>query len=808
METSPAHFELAALALACRNYGTLFKAFAARLGTILGARGTLIWTTSTESGELQCVTCWTEPGEKLSPAAQSPSQGFLFEILEAGETRRLGKQDLAHAELDHLAESAQSHVKSALYAVIPGEASPAGLIELVNKQGREFSEAESRFLEDAARLLSQSIASLASAENDRQANLATIERLTALYDLGRTFTSILELEELLPIVAGKVRDILGARACNVWLVDSDSNELYLSEQAGEDPTVDKESRKSLTEGLLGSVAQQADAKLVADLAEEEELTSRQASSDDFEIQSWMAAPLRKGDEVLGVLELVNKTGESPFDDEDLFFLGTISEQAAVALHNAQLLESERQVHALDALLKISQQITSTLDLDHVLTTVVNQAATVVPFDTCVIGFFDRGRFILGAVSGEEDVPDTREMDELRERLEWVADQQEPISANRSEDEWQAQPEQGRQKLIPFLEAREYDGFHALPLRDEQGKIGAMALLSSNGNFLDDSEKEIVAILANQTTVAIRNAQLYQQVPLASILKPLAAQKKKLLATVPEGRWRPYLERAAVVLALLILIPWPLRLGTKATVVPTERRIVSTIDGGVVRAIFVHEGDFVQAGQPLAQLENSEDHMRLAESEAALAQSRRELADAEFRNDPPAAGLAKIRTELHTAEVQYERQRLDATLLHAPIAGVIVTPKVDEHAGTMLKPGEGFCEIVAESRMATEMGVEETDLGLVQSGDAVALKLNAFPSQTFHGIVDRIGVQTHAEEGNQYFLVRAVFENPEGQARDGMVGRARIQTQGGWWRSGWYPVGYIILRTPVHWIWHKLWSWVP
>jgi GAF domain-containing protein len=808
METSPAHFELAALALACRDRGTLFKAFAARLGSILGARGALIWTTAAKSEEIQCVTCWTEPGERFSPAGHPPSEGFLFEILEAGETRRLGKQDLADAELDHLAESARSHVKSALYAVLAGEASPAGVIELLNKAGREFSEAEARFLEDAARFLSQAIANLTSAENDRQANLATVERLTALYDLGRTFTSILELEELLPIVARKVRDILGARACNIWLVDCKSNELYLSKQAGEDPTINEESRKSLTEGLLGSVAQQANAKLVAEAAKEEELTSRQASTDDFEIQSWMAAPLRKGDEVLGVLELVNKIGESPFDDEDLFFLGSISEQAAVALHNAQLLESERQVHALDALLKISQQITSTLDLDHVLTTVVNQAATVVPFETCVIGFFDRARFVLGAVSGEEHVPDTREMDELRERLEWVANQQEPVSANRFEGEWEARPEQACQRLIPFLEQRRYNGFHALPLRDEQGKIGALALLSSDGNFLDDSEKETVAILANQTTVAIRNAQLYQQIPLATILKPLATQKKKLLATFPEGRWRPYLERAAVVLALLILIPWPLRLGTNATVVPTERRIVSTIDGGVVTRVFVHEGEFVQAGQPLAQLENSEDRVRLAEGEAALAQSRRELAEAEFRNDPSAAGLAKIRTELHTAEVHYERQRLGATLLHAPIAGVIVTPKVDERNGAMLKPGEGFCEIVAESRMAAEMGVQETDLGLVQMGDAVALKLNAFPSRTFHGMVDRIGVRTHAEEGEQYFLVRAVFENPEGQARDGMVGRARIQTEGGWSHSGWYPVGYIILRTPVRWIWHKLWSWMP
>ena len=55
-------------------------------------------------------------------------------------------------------------------------------------------------------MLSQSLAKLAASESERQANLSTLERLTALYDIGRTFTSTLELEDLVPIVAGKVRE--------------------------------------------------------------------------------------------------------------------------------------------------------------------------------------------------------------------------------------------------------------------------------------------------------------------------------------------------------------------------------------------------------------------------------------------------------------------------------------------------------------------------------------------------------------------------------------------------------------------------
>ena len=71
----------------------------------------------------------------------------------------------------------------------------------------------------------------------------------------------------------------------------------------------------------------------------------------------------------------------------------------------------------------------------------------------------------------------------------------------------------------------------------------MALLSKDADFLTDSNRETLAILASQTTVAIRNAQLYQQVPLATILQPFAARKKKFLAAMPRSRLIEYTQRA-------------------------------------------------------------------------------------------------------------------------------------------------------------------------------------------------------------------------------------------------------------------------
>jgi RND family efflux transporter MFP subunit len=812
MGTSSALFELACVSLACRDQDTLLKTFAARAGAALGATGVQIWLSDVDGESLTCRMRWTESGERVHPVSEAATDGLLAgvfeELSESGGTRRISGHEINADALSHLSEDGRGRVKSLLYATLPGAQGAAGVVEAFNKHTGDFSAEDAHFLQEASRLAGQALTNLGAIEGERQSQLATLERLTALYDLGRTFTSTLELAELLPIVAGKIRDILGAAACNLWLTDAAAGELFLAQQVGEDPSLEEDARVSMSEGLLGEVTQQANPKLIEDAGEDAALEGRRQAAGEFEFQSWMAAPLRKEDEVLGVVELVNKADGTPFTEEDLFFLSSICEQAAVAINNANLLESERKVHALDALLRISQEITSTLDLDHVLTTVVHQASTIVPFDRCVIGFYDRGRFVLGAVSGETEVPKTREMNQLRDRLQWVAEQEGPVSADLYEDGWHTQPEEARAQFVSFLEENENNGFYALPLRDDQGTLGAMALLSGDADFLTDSNKETIAILANQTTVAIRNAQLYQQVPLMNLLQPLAERKKKLLSAVPQGRWLEYGQRAGLIALMLLIIPWPMRVASDATVVPADRRRVSAIEGGVVQRVYVHEGDIVQAGQMLAQLDDGADRVKLAQAETDLAQARRDLAEAEYRNDPPAAGQAQIRADLHVTEVNLEQQRITEAQLRAPITGVVVTPKVEEKTGAMIPAGEGFCEIVAQDHMAAEMSVAEADLALVQAGESVALKLNAFPTATFEGQVDRVGTQARAEAGEQYFLVRAVFQNPEGRAREGMVGRARVHAGGGWFHSGWYPIGYVILRSPFRWVWQKAWAWLP
>jgi multidrug resistance efflux pump len=223
---------------------------------------------------------------------------------------------------------------------------------------------------------------------------------------------------------------------------------------------------------------------------------------------------------------------------------------------------------------------------------------------------------------------------------------------------------------------------------------------------------------------------------------------------------------------------------------------------------VWEGNRVEKGEVLAQLDDGEDRVKLAQAQTNLALATRDLSDAEFRRDLAAAGQARLRADMYGAEVNLEQERVGKAQLRAPIAGIIVTPKVEEKAGRMLAAGDAFCEVVEQDRVAVEMNVPESEIAFVWPGNTVALKLNSFPTSTFQGRVERVSAQTITAEGEQFFVVRAMFRNPGGQIRDGMVGRGKVSAHGGWFNSSWYPVGYVLLRSPFYWAWRKAWVWLP
>ncbi len=92
------------------------------------------------------------------------------------------------------------------------------------------------------------------------------------------------------------------------------------------------------------------------------------------------------------------------------------------MHNADLLQAERKVEVLEALVKVSGEITSTLDLDRVLQAIVNEPATVIPYERAAIALEQRGKLQMRSGDGLSPRINPQDPDVVRLQalLQWAS----------------------------------------------------------------------------------------------------------------------------------------------------------------------------------------------------------------------------------------------------------------------------------------------------------------------------------------------------------------------------------------------------
>ena len=657
------------------------------------------------------------------------------------------------------------------------EADLADLVELIDYAAPAFSSANQY-------------------EAERNSHLESISRLTQLYDVEKVFNSTLEMDELNPLITAKVRQLLEAQAVNLWMV-KDDQELLLMDRSGEDATCEVGASEKTDEGYVSEVSDSGEALIIED-ANDERLQRRNARGDGSIFSAMLAPLVVKGFEV-GVLEVVNKLEGTPFNEDDLFLLNSIAETAASALNNAGLLQAERKVEILETLVKVSAEITSTLDLDRVLDAIVTGPGAVIPYERAAIALEDRGRLKVRAITGMPRInPQDPNVVRLQELLEWASLSNDEVSFSQHGDQFDDPRPETQAKLGKYFSESGMRGFYAIPLADDDGRVGTLSFESSDPDFLGPAHLEMIKILTSQATVALRNASLYREVPFIDLLKPVLDRKRKFMALEKRRRALLLAGGAAAVLFLLIF-PLPLRVVGDASVSPAQSVLIQPEVEGVVQRVNVREGDAVNAGTVLATLSDWQYKAQLAAAQAkyetAVSQMNRSLND----NDGGEAGIQRIQADFWASELARARERLDRTQLRSPINGVVATSHVEDLVGRKLMPGDTFAEVVDTSRAIVDVAIDEDDVLLLHAGEKASIKLDGFPTRTFHGVVTVVSPRSQVQGTDRFFFARVLVSNPDGAIRDGMQGRGKVVT-------GWSPAGKVLFRRPAIWIWSKLWSW--
>ncbi len=722
------------------------------------------------------------------------NEGTLGILADKAAPLLFSAKDLVREQYAHL--HVRRTLNSLAYLPLKNRGELIGAIEVLSFEN-EADGTVIAALEPVAEVAASALANAVSYEEERNNALASINRMTQLYDLEKVFSSTLELDQLLPIIGSKFREILECQAVNIWMLQGDES-LDLMHQAGVDSTVQQGTTQRPGEGVAGDVSDNGEPVLIAS-PDDDRLTRRNASLEEGAIFSLMVAPLIDRGALVGVVEAVNRLDGVAFDEDQLFALTTLTETAVNALHNASLLMAERKLEILEALVKTSGEITSTLDLDRVLQAIVNGPASVIPYERAGIALEQRGAFELKAVSGTTQLNvDDPQYRQLREMLKWGAILNQPLLVTQRGDEIDSDREETRAKFHQYFAETGMRGCHVVPLMDEEGKVGVLLFESSDPHFLSEAHFEMVKVLASQATVALRNASLYKEVPFIDVLQPLLERKKQFLA-LEKHRRAALIAGAAAAVLFLLAFPLPLRVAGNAVVAPAHMARVGAEFEGVIRQLNVHEGELVKKGDVIAQLEDWEYRSALAAARAkyqtATAQMDRSLAN----SDGSEAGIQKAQADYWAAEVARAQERLERTAIRSPIDGVIATPQLENLVGHKVKDGESFVDIVDNSQALVDVAVDAGDVALLRVGEKTSLKLDGFPERTFRGqvaVVSPLGVLQNSEPT---FFARVSVANPDHLLRSGMQGRGKIST-------GWRSAGVVMFRRTGMWIWTKLWSW--
>jgi multidrug resistance efflux pump len=496
----------------------------------------------------------------------------------------------------------------------------------------------------------------------------------------------------------------------------------------------------------------------------------------------------------------------PFSAADAILLQDLADSLSAALAAAiaaETMAGPAPQQDLALVLQMSQEIGSSLDLDRVCKTVVNLAARAVAFDRGAVALYDNGRCEVRAVAGS-DVHDAASpaMQDLAVRAGWAAGVGTRFYLS---DRHAPRTDAERIFLQIFSQDLETAGVESglyLPLRDDEGVVGILVFEAERADFVTEAQQELVTILANQTTVAIRNAQLYARVPMADALSTLTVKRQQFLA-IPRRKRRLAGGIALVVLALLLLVRWPLRVPAVApTFRPVRQADVRAALPGVVEEVFVREGSMVAAGAPIARLRDLEARATRAALAADIAAAERAASLAASRQDAASERLQRLRAAALREELAIETARAEQLVLRAPIAGVVLTPRPEERVGAGLAPGETIVSLGQLDSLDLDFGVAQHEVDRVTVGATVRLRVDALPSQTFTGIVQRVGAMAVMHGTDPLFPIMARIANPEGHLRPGMAPHARVLTA---------PTSVLgrAVRTPwrrLQLFWWRIWSW--
>ncbi|MEQ8523379.1 efflux RND transporter periplasmic adaptor subunit [Gracilimonas sp.] len=205
----------------------------------------------------------------------------------------------------------------------------------------------------------------------------------------------------------------------------------------------------------------------------------------------------------------------------------------------------------------------------------------------------------------------------------------------------------------------------------------------------------------------------------------------------------------------------------------EATIVSKVRG-IVREIYVEEGEEVKAGQVIAKIEDDQYRIEAARAKATLDRLKNDFdrnKELYEKNLIAAEAYQNSQYEYESQKAAYElaQLNLEHTSIKSPIGGVISERFVK--VGNMIGTDQQVYRVTDFNPLQAILHVPEHEMAKIRKNQRAELRVDALPNQTFAGHVERISPVVDASTGT--FKVTVYVDETKGMLRPGMFGRVKI-----------------------------------
>jgi GAF domain-containing protein len=309
-------------------------------------------------------------------------EGFSGRVAESGEP--LVVRDVSSDPRLTRMVVREEGLRSLATVPLSSKGNTLGTLFAVTHGLREFDEQDLLLLTSIGHQIGVAV------ENARlfEAEKRRAEEFRVINEVGRRITAILPVEDLLAEITRVLKETLGYYLVGIALIEDD----HLVFKAGAGAVWDGDGFRPPrlqvgVEGITGWVAESGEPLLVPDVSREPRYY---ALPEAGKVRSELAVPLKSKEKVIGVLH-AQSDSLNAFDAHDLTVLQSLAHQAAMAIENAGLFESERQRRQEATLLAdVARIISGTLDVDQVLRLTAEYAVDVFEVDCCCILLYEEG----------------------------------------------------------------------------------------------------------------------------------------------------------------------------------------------------------------------------------------------------------------------------------------------------------------------------------------------------------------------------------------------------------------------------------